>query len=38
MQVQITINGRDFLTLLDSGSTHNFIDSETTAALNLNRT
>jgi predicted aspartyl protease len=38
MQVQITINGRDFLTLLDSGSTHNFIDSETAAALNLNRT
>jgi hypothetical protein len=25
MQVQLSINGRDFLALLDSGSTHNFI-------------
>jgi hypothetical protein len=38
MQVQITFNGHDFLTLLNSGSTHNFIDSEAAAALNLNRT
>jgi predicted aspartyl protease len=38
MQVQITINGRGFLTLLDSGSTHNFIDLEAAATLNLNRT
>lgn len=38
MQEKLTINGRDFLTLLDSSSTHNFIDSETAQALNLNRT
>ena len=35
MQVQLSINGYDFLTLLDSGSTHNFIDSDTTVDLNL---
>jgi hypothetical protein len=38
MQVQLSINGRDFLALLDSGSTHNFIDLETTAELNLQQT
>ena len=37
MQVQLTINCLDFLTLLDSGSTRNFIDSETVEALHLNR-
>jgi predicted aspartyl protease len=37
MQVQLTINGHDFLALLDSGSTRNFIDSETAEALHLNR-
>jgi len=38
MQVQISINGRDFLALLDSGSTHNFIDSDTADDLQLPRT
>lgn len=38
MQVQLSINGRDFLALLDSGSTHNFIDSDTAADLQLDRT
>lgn len=38
MQVQISINGRDFLALLDSGSTHNFIDSDTVDDLQLPRT
>jgi predicted aspartyl protease len=38
MQVQLSLNGRDFLALLDSGSTHNFIDSETAAELNLQQT
>ena len=37
MQVQLSINGRDFLALLDSGSTHNFIDSDTAVDLNLQR-
>ena len=35
MQDQLSINGRDFLALLDSGSTHNFIDSDTAADLSL---
>jgi predicted aspartyl protease len=38
MLVQLSINGRDFLALLDLGSTHNFIDSDTTVDLNLQRT
>lgn len=38
MQVQLSISGRNFLALLDSGSTHNFIDSDTAADLNLQRT
>ena len=38
MQVQLSINGRDFLALLDSGLTHNFIDSDTAVDLNLQRT
>ena len=38
MQVQLSINGRDFIALLDSGSTHNFIDSDTSVDLNLQRT
>ena len=38
MQVQLSINGRDFIALLDSGSTHNFIDLDTTVDLNLQRT
>ena len=38
MQIQLSINGRDFLALLDSGSTHNFIDSDTAVDLNLQRT
>jgi len=38
MQIQLSINGRDFLALLDSGSTHNFIDSDTSVDLNLQRT
>lgn len=38
MQVQLSINGHDFLALLDSGSTHNFIDSVTAADLQLHRT
>ena len=38
MQVQISINVRDFLALLDSGSTHNFIDSDTADDLQLPRT
>ena len=37
MQVQISINGPDFLALLDSGSTHNYIESNTTTNLQLNR-
>jgi predicted aspartyl protease len=37
MQVQLSINGRDFLALLDSGSTHNFIDSDTADDLHLQR-
>jgi predicted aspartyl protease len=38
MQVQLSLNGRDFLALLESGSTHNFIDLETAAKLNLQQT
>jgi predicted aspartyl protease len=38
MQVQLSINNRDFLALLDSGSTHNFIDSNTADTLQLPRT
>jgi len=37
MQVQLSINGCDFLTLLDFGSTHNFINSDTAVDLNLQR-
>ena len=35
MQVQLSINGHDFLALLDSESTHNFIDLDTAVDLNL---
>lgn len=35
MQVEISILGRSFLTLLDSGSTHNFINHATTIELQL---
>lgn len=36
MQVQLSINDRDFLALLDYGSTHDFIDSDRVANLHLN--
>jgi predicted aspartyl protease len=38
MQVQLSLNGRDFLALIDSGSTHNFIDSAIAIDLNLQQT
>jgi hypothetical protein len=38
MQVQLSINGHDFLALLDSRSTHNVIDSDIADDLNLQRT
>jgi hypothetical protein len=38
MQVQLSLNGRDFLALLDSGSTHNFIDSAAAVDSNLQQT
>ena len=35
MQVYISVNGRVYLALLDSGSTHNFIDSDTADDLQI---
>lgn len=37
MQAQLSIRGRDFLDLLDSGSMHNFIDSDIADTLQLNQ-
>ena len=35
MQLSISINGNNLLALLDSGSTHNFVDSDIVTQLNL---